>query len=556
MKTVNLELLKPTPYGYDTLKVIAVLVMKELRIFKRCAFLLPLVLLLIPALSFAAQHDNTEIFDLPITDPSHIFLGQLFGTVGSVLHGTGSNVFGVLFRYFNLGIIVISGVFVLWTTVKLIISSSSEGSFMGRGGQGAFHVLRTVSGIGLMVPTAGGYSVIQIVVMFFVLQGAGLANTVWDKVLASFEDGNQLMVPPSTNLAAVTDLSGTVLMAQVCMYYHEKLEHALHEDAKKVEHYGIADEHANLFSSYRPTFDSKNHIVNFPSARGNDPHDAGCGQISWYQEKNPQHNDYVESALRAVITTTAPAARNIANPNRSDISHAVRDDATDKDEVITVLDRHVQTQIVGANADWSNILLPVRAKETPDKLNANFYKNARKQGWLYAGSYYYELSKVQRDLMDAMDIKVKVSKPIMCIGATGMGELIKFPDLGINQECVDKENLAYANGKTQPDFSTIYKSTASYTLHAKKLAKDVQEANTDVISPKIELQDAGIVAPLLTPKKETLENVLSMFAKSGGDPIMKLQTMGNWMMGLIAVVWLAGSVIVFALSAGFSIMSS
>lgn len=511
--------------------------------------LVPLALMLLPMASFATNVDNGDIFDLALTDPSRIFLGQLFGSVGNALHGTGSDVFGVLFRYFNLGILAISSLFTIWTTVKLIISSSAEGSFMGRGGQGAYHVLRTVGGIGLLVPGVSGYSAIQVLVMYFVVQGAGFANSVWDKLLTAFENGSQLMVPPSKDLATITDLTGTILMAQVCMYYHEKMEHDVQTDAKKTSSSGVNNTRSNFFPSYHPTFDNTNNVVNFPSNRGNDPNDAGCGQINWTQAKE-QNNNYVESAIRTVILDTAYVARRIASPTASDLV------LVDKPQQTTALDRQVQTILVGANSDWSNILLPVRAKDNGEKLSAQFYKNARRDGWLYAGSYYYELSKVQRELMDSMDIKVKISHPIACIDSTSMGEYIKFPtNLPIN-DCVKNFNKLYANTQGTAQLNVPYNNTANYVAHARTLAEQVQQANSDAMIPKVEITSGGIAGTLLAPVTSAIGQTLGFFAQKGGDPIMKLQTMGQTMMGVIAIVWLLGSIGIFALSATVSIMSS
>lgn len=521
--------------------------MKQLTILKR---LVPLVCLLLPVLSLAAtQEDNSQIFDLALTDPSRIFLGQLFGSVGSALHGTGSDVFGVLFRYFNIGILGVSSLFTLWTTVKLIISSSTEGSFMGRGGQGAYHVMRTVAGIGLLVPGVSGYSAIQVLVMYFVVQGAGFANSVWDKLLTSFERGSQLMVPPSKDLETITDLTGSILMAQVCMYYHERMEAATQTDAKKIAQGRSSDPRAGYFPGYHPTFDIKNNTVSFPAKRGNDPADAGCGQINWTQTK-AQNNDYVESAIRAVVSDTASIARNIANPRSSDLT------IVDKEKNITAIDRQTQTVLVGANSDWSNILLPVRAKDNGEKLSAEFYKRARRDGWLYAGSYYYELAKVQRDLMDAMDIKVQFTKPIACIFSTEKGEHIKFPLKVEVNECVKDFNKLYANSQSTAQLSTIYNNTSNYVVNAKALARQVQEANSDSMIPKIENNTSGIAAALLSPITSAIGSTMGYFAQNGGDPIMKLQSMGTTMMAVIGVVWLLGSIGVFALSATASIMSS
>src|SRR5450755_2483959 len=88
------------------------------------------------ALAQGSTSDTTEVFALPATDPSIIFLGQIFGTVGGgTVNGTSGQLVGTLFKYFNLGILSVAGVFMVWTTVKLVLETSAQGSFMGREGK-------------------------------------------------------------------------------------------------------------------------------------------------------------------------------------------------------------------------------------------------------------------------------------------------------------------------------------------------------------------------------------------------------------------------------------
>jgi hypothetical protein len=255
------------------------------------------------------ESDTTAIFNLPVTDPSYIFLGQLFGTVGPVLHGTSGQMLGTLFQYFNLGILVVAGIFLLWTTIKVLINASQEGSCMGKEVNAGFHIIRTVLGIGLLAPSTAGYSIIQIIVMWAVLQGAGFANTAWDAALDYIEQGGQVLVPPSNDVVPMMDMAGTVLEANLCMYYHEKLEKDLQADAKAQIQAGntssIFSDRAAFFPAFQPFFNTATNTVNFPASRGNNPADAGCGQVALRDRRSRRRLAGVRGD-RAVVLRSVP----------------------------------------------------------------------------------------------------------------------------------------------------------------------------------------------------------------------------------------------------------
>ena len=61
------------------------------------------------------------------------FLGQLFGTVGSSIQGYNSQLLGQLFYQFNMGILIVIGVFLVYTVLTSALRGANEGSFVGQG---------------------------------------------------------------------------------------------------------------------------------------------------------------------------------------------------------------------------------------------------------------------------------------------------------------------------------------------------------------------------------------------------------------------------------------
>lgn len=508
--------------------------------------LITLSLVFLPLIAYAqSPSDMTDVFAVSPTDPSVIFLGQIFGTVGGSLHGTSGQLMGTLFKYFNLGILAVAGIFLVFTTVKLVLETTAQGSFMGREGKAAFTVIRTVTGIGLLVPSSTtGYSVIQVIVMWAVVQGTGFANTLWNKALDYFASGGQVFVTPPVDLTNVVTIAGSVMECQVCMYYFEKKYNAQKQAAQARVNAGTATVlDQQLAKQFVPTFspyiNAAAATVNFPSSLGNNPADNGCGTIYWGQG-NPNNNAIVGNALMDVIDTNASAARRIVNPYSNDLQ--VVDPATGA----TRLQQTVSTALVASASDWTNLLIPLRAQAQDPSQLKNFMADARKSGWILAGSYYYSLAKIQRNMQLASAIDVKLPKAPMCL--TNNGGYFAFPSLGIPNPCTD----------SNPGLAAAYTLAANYVVTARSLAQDVSNAASQTVTFSLDvgaLVGIAILLPFILPLAIGLPICVNTMSGTG-DPIMKLQSMGNTLMETVMACWIIGSLIMFVLSVVASLMSS
>lgn len=163
------------------------------------------------------------IFNVLPTDKSLEYLGIIFGgSVGAITLGGDANpLLSRMFERFNF-IIVTVGVSILsYIGIAAAINTAREGEAMGK----KFSLwvpLRAMLGMLLMVPSPGtGYSVVQMTVMWVVLNGIGAANQVWGIVLDQLASGlkaaGKIEVPISNQ-----DIGPTVeavLKASTCMQF-------------------------------------------------------------------------------------------------------------------------------------------------------------------------------------------------------------------------------------------------------------------------------------------------------------------------------------------------
>lgn len=520
-------------------------------LFKR---LLIIGLFLAPTTLFAqltGPTDTTGIFALDTTnDPSYLFLAQLFGTVGPVLHGTSGIFLGTLFQYFNLGILVVAGIFLLWTTVKIIIHSSHEGSFMGKESKAGFNIMRTVLGIGLLTPSVGGYSVIQMFVMWSVLQGCGFANTVWAQALQYLKQG-QIFVSPTTQLSPLIAMAGTALQAEVCMQYSQKLENDLQADAKLQIAAGNTapnyTKNAANFPSFVPYYDMARMVVNFPSSRGNDPTDAGCGSISWQQAGRPQWNSTVHGALQQVIANVRPAAIRIVSPYPGDLTPFTATNTVGVTTTSTPLQNLTMQALVYAAQDWANLLTVIRAASSSPAVTDGFFEDALAGGWLYAGSYYYQLSSVQRTISATVNISFTLNSPPACMPPTNGSYLpVSGSSPALLTTCIDQKADYYANSLSMPSFDTKYTMAANYINAATTLAVQTQSATGAIQIPPMSAPNLGPMGAIGGPAIGGFSGALSNLG-SGSDPIMELQATGEGFINTVVTVWLVVSFVMFGL---------
>lgn len=123
-----------------------------------------------------------NFFTIPsgdIATGSIYYLGSIFGSVGTVLAGAGTPLLGQMFTVFNTAVLAIGTLIITYTTGVSLVLTAHEGEILGKEFHSVWVPLRTILGIAALVPTAGGYSYLQIALMWLIMQGVGAADTLW-----------------------------------------------------------------------------------------------------------------------------------------------------------------------------------------------------------------------------------------------------------------------------------------------------------------------------------------------------------------------------------------
>lgn len=125
------------------------------------------------------------LFNVAPNDQSVAYLGQIFGVMGSVLPAQGSVplLLGAMFQAINTMFLVVGAMVVVYVTIVGVIKTASEGEFLGKQWDKTWIPIRTVFGIAALFPTGTGYSMIQVAIMWLIIQGVGAADTLWTTTL-------------------------------------------------------------------------------------------------------------------------------------------------------------------------------------------------------------------------------------------------------------------------------------------------------------------------------------------------------------------------------------
>ncbi|EKE01723.1 MAG: organelle trafficking lipoprotein defect DotA [uncultured bacterium] len=157
-----------------------------------------LVLILFPCIGLAADDVGGNVGDIiqklsftpPTADVSVRFLADLFGDMPVVTQfsGRGINIIGTVFAMFNAGVLAVAGVFLGYTIFKIVTETTMDGSTIGKATT-VWTAARTGLAIIMLIPQTSGYSLLNGLVMWVVIQGVGLADSTWGAALDYLKGG-------------------------------------------------------------------------------------------------------------------------------------------------------------------------------------------------------------------------------------------------------------------------------------------------------------------------------------------------------------------------------
>jgi conjugal transfer/type IV secretion protein DotA/TraY len=336
------------------------------------------ILILLPETAFAGWFENYT----SLQDKSIQYLGNIFGTVGG-LNGDGNNLFGDLFYIFNNIIFILGSIVLSYTTIMSMVNTASEGEAMGKKFSSIWIPIRSVSGMALLAPLPSGYSTIQALMMWIVIQGVGAANQLWLTILKNVERGVSISQEASGPSAAekntnVQKFADLVFMSMLCKNYLNMTQSA------NIYYYPVP---ATGNNSYSTTINvGTNDILN-PTYQNI------CGSFTL---SPPAGSDpaMVNGALDAILNSLNTADAYIAtalDPLLEQVSDSSKGFVSDPDNKLPTfsssMPKELKNQII--NTYYNSI--PSSFTSELSKNSNSINADAERNGWLFLGVYYYKL---------------------------------------------------------------------------------------------------------------------------------------------------------------------
>lgn len=429
---------------------------------------------LLPALAFANSNGvSLNQFTPPAGDASVGFLREAFGnvvgqiTVGGSIQGETDTVTAAGFKVFNSGVLFLSMLFVLYSTLKGTVDSAHDGEILGRKMSSIWVPLRTVGGTACLLPLGNGFSLIQIFVLWIAIQGAGLGDAIWSAMMDKLSQDNMIGRP---NIPDSRPLASNILRFEVCAAAMNKQFQdsgradriEVRENQKTITNTGevLSGQNLVIGAVTGPALGALNLVSSLSNARytvsdyqwsatGNTYQNPNvCGTLTWTQSEESSGGNGNNSvakgpilsahsnAVKAMIASLRPIAQQIVAGNKP-----------------------AAGAIDQAAAAYENTLRAGAATavaQSNQNAKTNFIQLSRDGGWLYAGTYYNQIVRLNDAVQSAINA-LPTSEPINIEDKEAADVLLTYRDaLAVADEYI-KNRAASPKAAYEQEWQSAYK---------------------------------------------------------------------------------------------------
>ncbi len=225
----------------------------------------------------------------------------------------GGNPLVNLIQNINSIALIVAGILITYQIMNALIATAHEGEFLGKKVNAATYPLRIALASAIIVPVKAGYAIVQIIVMWLVVQSIGFADQTWISYVsaANFSDSMKITLasPQSKSLAS------SVLENMVCVESLKKITTKAPGDPLNVEHNWGVFTSQNDTEKIRKVFGDMNQAEGFRIDQ--------CGYIEVQSPKNLTDgniNSQKDAELLAIQATVIAAHRSATEQLITDIS--------------------------------------------------------------------------------------------------------------------------------------------------------------------------------------------------------------------------------------------
>ncbi len=403
-------------------------------------------------------------FTPPPGDTSVDFLEEVFGSIVGTIHSGGNveggeteDVLGSMMSVFGGAVMFLGMIFIAYTTIKGTVDSAQDGEVLGRKMSDIWIPLRTAAGGALLLPLGHGYSLIQIMVLWLAIQGVGVGDAIWSQAVDQIgKDGmlSRPLIPDSRPLAA------NILKFEVCTAAMNKQFEASGRSTRiqavastrKVVNAGEID--VDITDAI-PVYGGINMVQKYNKAsysvtdykwKANDNSYINpdvCGALTWKQSwEASEGNSNTKVIKEPILAAHAKAIQQMIQ----DIRPTAQQIVAGQKPAPGVIDAAANTYENSLRAAAKTAVM-----QTSDRAAADFLKAAKDGGWLFAGTWYNHIVKMN-DTMQSTLNGLPAADPIAIVDKETKETLQTYADVMLTAD-------EYAKHRVDSVRNTYYAET-------------------------------------------------------------------------------------------------
>lgn len=351
-------------------------------------------------------------------DSSVDFMRHAFGAIVSKINPGGQDAgkqtedpLAAGMETFNAGVLLLSVLFVIYTTIRGTIDSAHDGELLGRKMNSTWVPLRSLAGFGALTPLPGGYSLVQIAVLWIALQGVGMADTVWARIMDELAQTGMIAAP---RVPEARQLAANILRSEVCMAAMNKQWEAegrpdritLTErtsaraaqaaaDAAAQPGAVALDGSARLAQSVAEQVHAY-HTRAFVWGGGKYVSTApACGALEWRESDESREGNANGNIARAPILVAHGVAVKRMILDLRPVAEAIVAGAKPAPGALDDAARRYEKTLTQA--------AKTATAATGERAKTEFIQFAKQGGWIYAGTYYNQITRLNDSMQGAIN---------------------------------------------------------------------------------------------------------------------------------------------------------
>jgi conjugal transfer/type IV secretion protein DotA/TraY len=336
-------------------------------------------------------HAAPELFEVSCSDKSMSnYLVPIFGSLFESCGGAAGAIESAL-GVFNAGVLSVGGIMAAYTLIAGVMQTAQDGEALGRRWSSMWVPIRTVLGIGMVVPIGKGYCVAQLIVGFLIGQGVGFADKTWDAWLTAFAQPEGMA--PRSRLPNVSELAQSVLVSQVCVASFNALRDL-----------GAQGIYGTSMAAATPSPGVRAYGLNGGSQCGAVRYEGGskvgktiAGWVGLDYDATPL--SAVEQAHVAALVEMEKKLGQTAKRVADSVQNGVKDGDVSAD-LAQAVDAYQKRVSASADSVFGN-----------QAALDSFTQAASKDGWMFAGAYYSKAVQLQDALSTAIAHTPTATRP-------------------------------------------------------------------------------------------------------------------------------------------------